>query len=127
MPRECLKAWRKMLSLKTSIKKARALTRGARIVGVGAVLLASHSATAGLIGKWTFNEGGGTLAYDYTAAANNGTIFGAPNGAKYVAAPGETSSNYALHFDGLDDFVQYIHLPSYDVNGDFSMEAWVRL
>jgi hypothetical protein len=106
------------------IKQIKLLRFAGFTLALAGVLLAASESHAALIGKWTFNEGGGAIAYDYTSAANHGVIFG---GASYVASPGETSSNSALHFDGIDDFVQYSHIPSYDVTGDFSMEAWVKL
>ena len=93
-------------------------------IGLVSGLLIIDGLNAALIGKWTFNEGGGAVAYDYASAANHGVIHG---DARHVASPGETSSNSALRFDGIDDFVQYARIPSYDVAGDFSVEAWVKL
>lgn len=80
-------------------------------------------ASAALIGDWTFNENGGTTAIDSSASANNGTL---TNGVTYVAAPGAPGTNYAAHFDGVDDFIQYAHIAAYDLAGDFTIEAWIK-
>jgi len=52
----------------------------------------------GLVGYWSFNEGSGTIAHDYSGNGNDGTING---GATWVAG----ISGYALSFDGFNDYL----------------------
>jgi formylglycine-generating enzyme required for sulfatase activity len=69
-----------------------------------------------LVGYWTFDEGGGTVAHDGSGFNNHGTIIGA------TWTTGVSGS--ALHFDGSDDYVQFSspvrNLPPYSVC------AWVH-
>jgi len=56
--------------------------------------------TEGLVGYWSFDEGSGSIAHDYSGNGNDGTIYGATwisNG----------KINGALSFDGMDDYVDF--------------------
>jgi hypothetical protein len=77
-------------------------------------------AQASLIGRWTFNEGSGTTAFDSSGNGNNGTING---GASYVNSAGL----YALDLDGVDDWVDMGNPALFDITGSFSLAAWVRI
>jgi len=98
----------------------------AATAGLLGLFTAGHPSRADLIGKWTFNENGGTTAFDSSGVGSDGTFTGSSSPA-WVAGQGAAGTNYALHFDGVDDFVEYAHDPDYDVTGDFSMEAWIKL
>lgn len=80
-------------------------------------------ASAALVGQWTFNEGSGATAFDSSGVGTNGVL----NGVTYVAGPGSPGTNYAAHFDGVDDFIEYAHTAAYDVAGDFTVEAWINI
>ncbi|MCK4342549.1 MAG: LamG domain-containing protein, partial [Phycisphaerae bacterium] len=70
------------------------------------------------IGHWSFDEGEGGTAYDYSGHGNHGTIYG----------PTWTTgmSGTALHFDGLDDYVDCGNSVALDATGDITICAWVR-
>jgi len=94
--------------------------------GLTATLLLASTSSAALIGKWTFNENTGTTASDSSGGGIDGTLFGPT----WVPGQGALGTNYALQFDGLDDFVRYgdnANLTNYNVTGNFSMEAWINL
>ena len=63
------------------------------------VLVPARAADADLVGYWTFDEGSGRTAYDYSGQGNDGTIEGDP---QWV--PGKLGG--ALQFDGDDDQIQ---------------------
>lgn len=78
----------------------------------------------GLVGYWTFDEGTGTTAYDYSGNSNTGTLTNGP--------VWQTSSNCkkggCLSFDGVND---YINVPTsaainHTTNGTFSISIWVK-
>jgi hypothetical protein len=58
-----------------------------------------------LVGYWTFDEGSGTIAKDYSGNGNNGTLI---NGPTWTTG----KVGYALSFDGVDDYVQVNDSPS---------------
>jgi hypothetical protein len=77
------------------------------------------------VGYWRFNEGSGSTAYDATNNNNDGTITG----------PGWTwtsgISGSALYFNGGGQFfdgdgVTVPHSSSLDINGRFTVEAWIK-
>jgi hypothetical protein len=57
-----------------------------------------NSALQGLVAYWSFDEGEGDIAHDYSGHGNDGIIYGA----SWV----QRVSGYALYFDGLDDRVE---------------------
>jgi len=74
----------------------------------------------GVVGSWHFDEGSGTIAYDYSGNGNDGTIYGATwtNDGKFGSA---------LNFDGSDDYVDCGNDDSLNFGtGDFSISAWVK-
>lgn len=75
--------------------------------------------TDGLIGYWSFDEGNGSIAYDYSGFGNNGTVYDA------IWITG--ISDYALEFDGLDDYVD-MGDPSSVLDfgvGEFTESYWI--
>lgn len=96
----------------------------AGLVAACALVAATATVSSGaLIGQWTFNEPSGSIAYDSSGSGTNGDIYGAVR----VAGAGVSDTNFAMHFDGVDDFIEYAHTAAYDVAGDFSIEAWIRI
>ena len=83
------------------------------------VLWATDQAQATLVGHWKFEEPNGTI-YDETANNNDGTY----NGALYQQTG---QFNYALGFDGTDDFVNVADDASLDFGtGDFTIACWIK-
>ncbi|MFQ6077473.1 MAG: LamG-like jellyroll fold domain-containing protein, partial [Candidatus Bathyarchaeia archaeon] len=73
----------------------------------------------GLVAYWKFDEGKGGTAHDATINRNNGTL----NGPIWV----EGRYNFALQFDGLDDYIRVAHADSLDLPDQFTIAAWVKL
>jgi hypothetical protein len=77
---------------------------------------------SGLIGKWTFNEGSGTIAHDSSGFGNDGTLSG---GATWVSSPG----GYAVALDGLSGMVTLgpsSGPETFNLPGAFTLEVWVE-
>ena len=60
---------------------------------------AADAADPSLVGYWTFDEGSGPIAYDYSGQGNDGTIEGGP---QWVAG----KIGGAMQFDGYGDQIQ---------------------
>lgn len=93
-----------------------------------AFLLTAQSASAalpkapnnlGLVGYWSFNEGTGLKATDFSGQGNTGTLTGGP-----TWAAGKLGG--ALRFDGTDDYVSVGAPSSLAVTNAFSISAWVK-
>jgi len=72
----------------------------------------------GLVGYWPFDEGTGTIAYDYSGNNNNGTLV---NGPQWVAG----KIGYSLGFDGTNKYVHtatFTNFPS----SFLSTCAWIK-
>jgi hypothetical protein len=75
------------------------------------------------VGHWRLDEGSGNTAYDETDNNNDGTITGATwttgisKNALYFHGGGQ-------FFDG--DVVTVPHASSLDINGEFTVEAWIK-
>ncbi len=57
--------------------------------------------TDGLVGHWTFNEGKGLTAYDFSGNENHGTLVGTPDWSEDRFFAGDR----ALDFDGTGDYI----------------------
>ena len=89
------------------------------ITVVACLALAAGQAQAALVGHWKFEEPNGTI-YDETANDNDGTY----NGALYQQTG---QFDYALGFDGTDDFVEVADDASLDFGaGDFTIAGWIK-
>lgn len=72
---------------------------------------------SGLIGYWKFDEGTGIIASDSSGNNKNGTIYGAT----WI----DGKINYALRFDGIDDYVSIPTLyPS--CPDSLTVTAWIK-
>ena len=78
---------------------------------------AVNNATAGMISYWTFDEGGGTTAFDLIGT-NHGAVYGATRITGIVDG--------ALSFDGVDDYVKIPDSNSLDISDAITIEAWVK-
>lgn len=75
-----------------------------------------------LVGRWTFDEGEGDTALDWSGHGNHGAIRGEPN----WIVPGWIGDG-ALTFDGNDDYVAIQNLRYTDANNtEVTVCAWIR-
>ncbi len=79
---------------------------------------AEHILGADEIGKWTFDEGSGSVAYDSSGNSLTGTIVGAT----YVT---DGILGSALSFDG-DSYVEGINFPHPGESRSMTISAWLR-
>jgi len=83
--------------------------------------LMAPAAQGDLVGRWTFDEGSGTTAYDSSGNGHDGTING---GAAYTT--GVVGSG-ALEFNGTDSFVAVPYEePLALVDSDYTISAWSK-
>jgi len=75
----------------------------------------------GLVGLWHFDEGTGTIAYDSSGNANDGTLM---NGASFTAAG---YFDYAVSLAGDDDYVSVGDDDDLDISDVITVEAWVNV
>jgi len=79
-----------------------------------------------LVGYWSFDEGSGTTAYDWSGHGNNGTLY---NGSAVCAGgncPNWVDGKFdkALSFDGVDDYVDTPLLQNQVT--EYTEEAWIK-
>jgi hypothetical protein len=73
-----------------------------------------------LVGYWNFSENAGATANDKSTYGNNGTLINGPGW-----QPGKFGS--ALHFDGLNDYVDCGNSASLNLDGkDFTITLWIK-
>lgn len=81
--------------------------------------------TPGLVGHWTFDEGGGTQIADHSPQANHGTLINPQPNTWTTGVRGG-----ALYFPGVAGanatYVAVPDAPSLRIAGDISFTAWVR-
>lgn len=77
-----------------------------------------YVAPAGLVGRWKFDEGSGTVAQDSSGMGNNGNI----SGASWVNG----ISGKALSFDGVDDRAS-LTSPLQSPTTELTVSAWVYI
>ncbi|MFX0200112.1 MAG: LamG-like jellyroll fold domain-containing protein, partial [Candidatus Hodarchaeota archaeon] len=65
-----------------------------------------------IIGRWHFDEGIGSDAYDSSGYDNHGMLSGGKFG-------------NALNFDGINDYVEVPDDVSLDISGNITLEAWI--
>lgn len=75
----------------------------------------------GLVGYWSFNEGTGTKATDYSGNGNTGTL----NGANGLPVWTVGKSGTALRFDGADDHVT-VNANSILQPSIITISAWIK-
>ena len=80
-----------------------------------------------LVGRWSFDEGVGTMVRDRSPYGNHGTIHGAsfsedtPHDLIDAGA-----GRYSLSFDGDGDYVSISNHPSLHIGEGFTLELWVK-
>ena len=85
-----------------------------------ALSLRSSATNQGLVGYWSFNEGSGLKAMDYSGNNNTGTLTGGPTWTNGKAGQ-------ALSFDGSDDYVQVSDASSLRIANIVTISAWIKL
>jgi hypothetical protein len=78
----------------------------------------SQPPNEGLVGYWSFNEGSGTVAHDYSGNGNDGTIYGAT----WTTGVSEN----ALIFDGINDYIDLLDTASVRGLSSFTIGAWIK-
>ena len=100
--------------------KVRHLLIGVVVLFVVSLLVSSSYAKVDsktCIGMWLFDDGTGTVAKDYSASKNDGTL---SNGPKWV----DGKFGKGVSFDGVDDFVGLASQPA--ITKGFTFSAWVK-
>jgi hypothetical protein len=77
---------------------------------------------ADLIGWWTFDEGDGRTALDWSGHGNHGAIQGDP-----AWILGYNNEGNALDFDGLGDYVDCGNAAIFDITDQITVAAWMRV
>ena len=80
--------------------------------------LNNSSAETEPIAHWSFDEGEGNIAHDESGNGNDGTL---ENGPVWV----DGVSGSALHFDGIDEHLQFPDLISGEL-ADFTVSVWFK-
>ncbi len=80
-------------------------------------LSVANPADDGLVGYWSFDEGAGKTAADYSENGHDGKFAGDP---KWVAG----KFNAALEFDGVDDHVKVADDNALDLTDAVTLMAW---
>jgi hypothetical protein len=85
----------------------------------------------GLVGWWTFDEGNGTTAYDYSGNNNTSTLYSSTticSNPPTSGCPQWTSGKIgqALSFDGVDDWVKVPDADSLDITQQITLEVWIN-
>ena len=84
-----------------------------------------NSLGAYLVGKWFFDEGSGTTAYDASGWNNNGTLVGSP---VWKCADTDTASGQgcSLEFNGSSNYITIINPTSLNSTSAITLEIWVK-
>lgn len=79
---------------------------------------AQLESTSDMVGYWNFDEGKGLLSQDGSVYDNDATLIGATwtNGI----------AGMAVELDGIDDFVEIPNASELNLNGDFTVVAWIK-
>jgi hypothetical protein len=73
-----------------------------------------------LIGLWTFDEGAGAVAVDWSGHDNHGKLEGNP---QWV----DGYDGGALQFDGTGDLVNCGNLPALTITGNITVMCWIKV
>jgi len=79
-----------------------------------------RTASAELVGYWSFDEGSGEIAKDSSGNGNDGTL---ENGTAWT----DGQSGYAVQFDGADDCVNLGNAGNLSITDDFTFSMWVKI
>ena len=80
-----------------------------------------------LTGYWNFESGSGSTVYDQTSYQNNGEIINSASWSDDVPSlPQQSSLNYSLSFDGVDDYVMITDDESLTSTSVMTISAWFK-
>jgi len=79
-----------------------------------------RTASAELVGYWSFDEGAGAIANDGSGNGNDGTL---ENGPEWTAG----QFGDAVQFDGTDDYVNVGNADTLSITGDLTFSLWVKI
>jgi len=94
-------------------------------IALTVALYTPTAARANLVAYWDFNEGVGGTATDQVNA-NVGTLQNFTGGSEWVAGHSGAAGDFALDFQGDNDFVLVPDSSSVSVTGDITLSAWVN-
>lgn len=75
----------------------------------------------GLVGYWSFNEGKGDIAGDFSGKGNTGVLTNSSPSTAWVNG----KQGKAINFDGTDDYVQIPHNANQLLTNGGSISAWI--
>ena len=94
--------------------------------GILIYALTKTTEKAGPVGYWKFDEGAGTVAYDASGNANNGTLtsFDFDDDSNWTT--GKVAG--ALKFDGSDDYIKVSTTTNsvLNITDEITIEAWIK-
>lgn len=73
----------------------------------------------GLVGYWSFDEGAGTIAHDFSGHGNHGTLVNSP-----TWVDGKKSKS--LRFNGSSSYVKVEHSSSLEMTTNVTVSAWIK-
>ena len=79
-----------------------------------------RTASAELVGYWSFDEGSGAIAKDGSGNGNDGTL---ENGTAWT----DGKFGYAVQFDGTNDYVNIGKPDKLSITGDFTFSMWLKI
>lgn len=82
--------------------------------------LTAMASQEGIIGAYSFDEGTGEIANDFSGHENNGAVSGA------AWSESRDSWGWSLQFDGENDCLVIPDLPKDHLDEGFTLEAWVK-
>ncbi|MCD6219320.1 hypothetical protein J7K43_02915 [Candidatus Calescamantes bacterium] len=86
----------------------------------------SAPAVKGTLGLWCFDDGlGSELLKDSSEYKNHGTLVNMDISADWVNGKFTYKNNYALDFDGIDDYVVIPNSHSLNPSSGITLEAWI--
>ena len=104
------------MSKKRSVTKKRVQRGSSRTLALE--VLEPRLVLATLVAQWDFDEGTGTAVADSSGNSHNGTLFGPT----WVAQ----GADYAIQFDGRDDYGEFASGAAMGLGGPMTIEAWVK-
>jgi type II secretory pathway pseudopilin PulG len=84
------------------------------------VEMTGRNITDGLVGHWTFDEGSGDIAYDYSGNDNHGALVNDPD---WV----DGKIGKALEFDGTNQYVNAGNDTSLDITKEITVVGWINI
>ncbi len=91
------------------------------IVMLLCILYGAVTVRGDLVGYWQFKESSGTSAADSSGYSNTGTLYNMETG-DWVTG----KYNYALDFDGANDYVDCGNDSSLDITSEITIMAWIK-